>query len=89
MKVESTQRNNMINIYMKQRQDYKAEVVNNLPKDKITISEDAKYLSKITSEDENIDINKINEIRNKIKSGTYVVDSRKVAEKIMESIKGE
>lgn len=87
MKIDSIQRNNMINAYTKQRQNYKTEVVNKLPKDKVTISEDAKYLNKITTENENIDLDKINEIKNRIKQGTYTVDSRKVAEKIIKSIK--
>ena len=87
MKIDSIQRNNMINAYTKQRQNYKSEVVNKLPKDKVTISEDAKYLNKITTENENIDLDKINEIKNRIKQGTYTVDSRKVAEKIIKSIK--
>ena len=87
MKIDSIQRNNMINAYTKQRQNYKSEVVNKLPKDKVTISEDAKYLNKITTENENIDLDKISEIKNRIKQGTYTVDSRKVAEKIIKSIK--
>ncbi|SCJ98122.1 anti-sigma28 factor FlgM [uncultured Clostridium sp.] len=87
MKVDSIQRNNMINAYTKQRQNYKSEVVNKLPKDKVTISEDAKYLNKITTENENIDLDKINAIKNRIKQGTYTVDSKKIAEKIIKSIK--
>ena len=87
MKIDSIQRNNMINAYTKQRQNYKAEVVNKLPKDKVTISEDAKYLNKITTENENIDLDKISEIKNRINQGTYTVDSRKVADKILKSIK--
>lgn len=87
MKVDSIQRNNMINAYTKQRQNYKAEVVNKLPKDKVVISEDAKYLSKITTENENIDLDKINEIKSRIKQGAYTVSSRKVAEKILETIR--
>lgn len=87
MKIDSIQRNNMINAYTKQRQNYKSEVINKLPKDKVTISEDAKYLNKITTENENIDLDKISEIKNRINQGTYTVDSRKVADKILKSIK--
>lgn len=87
MKIDSIQRNNMINAYTKQRQNYKSEVINKLPKDKVTISEDAKYLNKITTENENIDLDKISEIKNRIKQGTYTVDSRKVANKILKYIK--
>lgn len=87
MKVDSIQRNNMINTYTKQRYNYKTEVVNKLPKDKVIISEDARYLNKINNENDNIDLDKINEIKNRIKQGTYNINSRKVAEKILETIK--
>lgn len=89
MKIESIQRNNMISAYTKQRQNYKTELVNKLPKDEVIISEDAKHLSKVTSESENIDIDidKINEIKNRITQGKYNVNSRKVAEKILKAIK--
>lgn len=86
MKINSIQRNNMINAYSKQRQDYKPETVHKQNKDKVTISEDAKYLSKITTE--NVDLEKINEIKNRIKQGTYNVNSKGVAEKILQNIKG-
>lgn len=89
MKVNSIQANNMISAYKNQRQYVKQDVMNKSVKDKVIISERAKYLSKINAEAENIDIDKINEIKNKIKSGTYNIDSKDLAKKIVESIKGE
>lgn len=89
MKIESIQRNNMINAYSKQRQPVKSQAVNKVQQDKVTISEDAKYLNKVNSDNDNVDLDKVNEIKNRIKQGTYSVNSRKVAEKILEAIKGE
>lgn len=89
MKVHSVQRNIMINQYNKQRQPLKQGEMNKQNKDKVTISEDAKYLSKMNSDNENLDIDKINEIKSRIKQGTYNVNSKAVAKKIIEAIKGE
>lgn len=89
MKVHSIQRNTMINAYNKQRQPLKQGEVNKQNKDKVTISEDAKYLSKLNSDNDSVNIDKINEIKNRIKQGTYNVDSKAVAKKIIEATKGE
>ena len=89
MKVNSIQRNTMINAYSKQRQPLKQDEINKQNKDKVTISEDAKYLSKLNNHDENVNIDKVNEIKNRIKLGTYSVNSKAVAKKIIEATKGE
>lgn len=89
MKIDSIQRSNMINAYSKQRQPVKSQAINKVQQDKVTISEDAKYLNKVNSDNDNVDLDKVNEIKNRIKQGTYSVNSRKVAEKILEAMKGE
>lgn len=89
MKINSIQTNNVINAYGKQRQYAKGEAVSKQIKDKVTISEDAKYLNKITSDTENIDLKKINEIKKKLENGTYSINSREIARKMVESLKGE
>lgn len=89
LKIHSVQSNTMINAYSKQRQPLKQGDVYKNNKDKVTISEDAKYLSKLNMKDENINIDKVNEIKNKIKLGTYNVNSRAIAKKIIGSLKGE
>lgn len=89
MKVNSIQTNNVINAYGKQKQYVKGEEFNKQIKDKVTISEDAKYLNKITSDTENIDLDKVNEIKRKIESGTYNINSRDIAKKMVEASKGE
>lgn len=89
MKINSTNTNNMINAYSKQKQYVKTETVSKVFKDKLEISEDAKYLNKINSDNENINIDKVNKIKNKIKEGTYSVDSSNIAQKIINVIKGD
>ena len=88
MKVHSVQRNTMINAYNKQRQPLKQGEMIKQNKDKVTISEDAKYLNQINSDD-NVNIDKINEIKSRIKQGIYSVNSKAVAKKIIEVTKGE
>lgn len=57
--------------------------------DRVEFSQTAKYLSNISTREEKIDEKKINEIKNKIESGTYKIDSKTIARKILEDIKGE
>ena len=66
MKINSIMAKNMINAYSKQKQYVKADIGNKQLKDKVEISEDAKYLSKINNDNENINLDKVNEINTKI-----------------------
>lgn len=54
--------------------------------DSVQISELGKYLSKVNSREENIDMDKVNKLKQKIESGTYKVDSRLLAKKIVEKL---
>lgn len=89
MKVNSVQTNNVINAYGKQKQYAKCEAQSKQIKDKATISNDAKYLNKINSDTENMDMNKVNEIKRKIESGTYSINSKDIVKKMVEASKGE
>ncbi len=89
VKVHSVQRNTMINAYNKHRQPLKQGEMIRQNKDKVTISENAKYLNQINSYDDNVNIDKINEIKSRIKQGIYSVNSKAVAKKIIEVTKGE
>lgn len=89
MKINSINTNNIINAYSKQKQYVKSETVNKVFRDKLEISEDAKYLSKINSDNENINVEKVNEIKKKIQDGTYNVSSKNIAQKIINVIKGD
>ena len=62
MKINSIMAKNMINAYSKQKQYVKADIGNKQLKDKVEISEDAKYLSKINNDNENINLDKVDEV---------------------------
>ena len=76
--------------YMPKKMKYvKADIGNKQLKDKVEISEDAKYLSKINNDNENINLDKVNEIKQKIKEGTYKVDAGSIAKGMLKNIRGE
>lgn len=54
--------------------------------DTLEISELGKYLSKVNSKEESIDMEKINRLKKQIQSGTYKVNSRDLAKKIIEKL---
>lgn len=54
--------------------------------DSVQISDLGKYLSKVNSKEESMDMEKINRLKNEIESGTYKVDSRLLAKKIVEKL---
>ena len=89
MKIDSIRRNNMINVYKKQKKYENKTITKREMKDKVEISDAAKYLNKIVNDNENINLDKINDIKNRINNGTYKIDSKKIAKKMLESIKGE
>ena len=76
MKINSIMAKNMINAYSKQKQYVKADIGNKQLKDKVEISE-------------NINLDKVNEIKQKIKEGTYKVDAGSIAKGMLKNIRGE
>ena len=66
-----------------------AKPVNNKVVDRVEISELGKQLNKLNTNKEDINIDKINEIKTKIENGTYKVDSKDLAKKIIESMRGD
>lgn len=89
MKINSIVANNMISVYSKQKQYVKSYITNKVMKDKVEISKDAKYLNNINNDNKDIDLDKINEIKKRIKNGTYKVDSRSIAKSILNNSRGE
>ena len=83
MKINSVMANNAVNMYNKQKQHTKIEMGSKQLKDKVEISKDAKYLNKINNDNEEVNLEKINEIKQRIKSGTYNIDSRSLAKDIL------
>ncbi|MDK2562707.1 flagellar biosynthesis anti-sigma factor FlgM [Romboutsia sedimentorum] len=66
-----------------------AKPVNNKIVDSVEISELGKQLNKLNTNKEDVSIDKINEIKTKIENGTYKVDSKSLAKKIIESMRGD
>lgn len=56
--------------------------------DTVEISELGKYLNKVNTNKEEINIDKVNEIKKQIDNGTYKIDSRELAKKIIGSKRG-
>ena len=83
MKINSVMANNAVNMYNKQKQHTKIEMGSKQLKDKVEISKDAKYLNKINNDNEEVNLEKINEIKQRINSGTYNIDSRSLAKAIL------
>ena len=83
MKINSVMANNAVNMYNKQKQHTKIEMGSKQLKDKVEISKDAKYLNKINNDNEEVNLEKINEIKQRIKRGTYNIDSRSLAKAIL------
>lgn len=57
--------------------------------DTVEISQMGKYLNKINSSKEEVNIDRVNEIKSKIESGQYRIDSNELAKKIIEKMRGE
>lgn len=87
MNISPVKFRNIENIYKTNKMEVKN--VDSKRKDTIEISELGKYLNKVNANKEEVDINKINELKRKIENGTYKVDSKALAKKIIDSMKGE
>lgn len=57
--------------------------------DTVEISQMGKYLNKVNSSKEEVNIDRVNEIKSKIESGQYRIDSNELAKKIIEKMRGE
>ena len=86
MKVTNDSKVAFNNIYkmekVKDHNNYKSK--NNA--DRLELSELGKYLSKVNSKEEVMDMEKVNKLKKQIESGTYKIDSRALAKKIIEKL---
>lgn len=57
--------------------------------DRIEISDLGKYLNKVSKNNKDINIDKVNDIKSKIENGTYHIDSRELAKKIINKMKDD
>ncbi|CAM2810396.1 flagellar biosynthesis anti-sigma factor FlgM [Hathewaya histolytica] len=90
MKVNNISMNKLINLYDRKNQ-YNNTKKSTLERDRIELSDIGKKLS-VENRNEIIDKereNRIREIKNQIEKGTYNRDSRLIAEKILDNIKGK
>lgn len=93
MKINSVKFNNIDNIYKAQKLEVQ-KTKNNNKSDSIQISDLGKYLNKvntnkINSSEEDVNMHKVNDIKKRIENGTYTVDSKALAKKIIEKMEGE
>lgn len=93
MKINSVKFNNIDNIYKAQKLEIEKTKTNN-KSDSIQISDLGKYLNKvntnkINSSEEDVNMDKVNDIKKRIENGTYTVDSKALAKKIIEKMEGD
>ncbi|MBO3446327.1 flagellar biosynthesis anti-sigma factor FlgM [Clostridium sp. CCUG 7971] len=87
MKIGSINQRVIENIYKSNKVEEKA--IKNEKIDTIQISDLGKYLSEVNNKKEEINIEKVNELKKKIDNGTYRIDSKDIAKKIIEHMRGE
>ena len=93
MKINNIKFNNIDNIYKTKKLEVENTKTNN-KSDSIQISDLGKYLNKvntnkINSSEEDVNMDKVNDIKKRIENGTYYVDSKALAKKIIEKMEGE
>ena len=76
------------NIYTRTKQQIQ-QTTKVSSKDTVEISDLGKYLNKINSSEDKDRLEKINQIKIKIKNNNYKIDSNELAKKIIERTKGE
>ena len=85
MNVSTVNFRNIENIYKANKIEVKPVI--NKKTDVIEISELGKYLNKVNTNKEEINMNKVNELKQKIENGTYKVDSKALAKKIIQGMR--
>ncbi|MCR8746686.1 flagellar biosynthesis anti-sigma factor FlgM [Romboutsia lituseburensis] len=93
MNINKVNFGNVNNVYKINKQDTKQETLQQSAqkntKDIVEISDLGKYLNKVNTGREEINMDKVNDIKRRIENGTYKVDSKDLAKKIIQHMKGE
>lgn len=87
MNIDKVNFNNVTTLYKSNRVEVNPKIEKRT--DTVEISDLGKYLNKVNTEKKEVDIDKVNELRKQIESGTYKVNSRDLAKKIIEHMKGD
>lgn len=87
MNINSVKFRTIENVYKNNKVDTKPN--QNKQSDTLQISDLGKYLNELSSKNKEINIDKVNEIKKRIENGTYNVDSKELAKKIISNMKGE
>ncbi|MGL5313648.1 MAG: flagellar biosynthesis anti-sigma factor FlgM [Peptostreptococcaceae bacterium] len=88
MNIKSINSKYIENPYQKNVNKIKTRISNKI-NDKVEISQEAKYLSEINTSKGEFNTEKIEELKRQIGSGTYSIDSKDLARKIIDYMKGE
>ncbi|CEJ74596.1 regulator of flagellin synthesis FlgM [[Clostridium] sordellii] len=86
MKVTNDSKVAFNNIYKMEKVKNHNNYNNKNSADRLELSELGKYLSKVNSKEEVMDMEKVNKLKKQIESGTYKIDSRALAKKIIEKL---
>ncbi|MCH1967132.1 flagellar biosynthesis anti-sigma factor FlgM [Paraclostridium sordellii] len=86
MKVTNDSKVAFNNIYKMEKVKDHDNYKNKNNADRLELSELGKYLSKVNSKEEVMDMEKVNKLKKQIESGTYKIDSRALAKKIIEKL---
>lgn len=93
MNINKVNFGNVNNVYKINKQENKQETtqqsVSKNTKDTVEISDLGKYLNKVNTSKEEINMDKVNDIKARIDNGTYKVDSKDLAKKIIQHMKGD
>lgn len=86
MKVTNDSKVAFNNIYKMEKVKDHNNYKNKNNADRLELSELGKYLSKVNSKEEVMDMEKVNKLKKQIESGTYKIDSGALAKKIIEKL---
>lgn len=90
MKINSIKFTNIDKVY--KTKNLGVENINNNKNNKsdsVQISDLGKYLNEVNINKEDMNMDKVNDIKKRIENGTYSVDSKALAKKIIERMKGD
>lgn len=87
MRIDNIKFTKIENLYKTKKQE--SEPIKNNKSDSVQISDLGKYLNQVSNNKDEINLDKINDIKKRIENGTYSVDSKELAKKIIEKMKGD